>query len=219
MAVSFKVEDVNISAMRDRAMFDSFANNQSYIIKGIGDELAVDYSSQSFQVTLGSGEAVICGGSMVSDGTPDMLTLGSNESGYICIEIDLAQTGINICQFVNVAELTQENINDGSSMIYDFPLYQYTTTENGVQNMVDVRNISSSANGVLVINTNSFNSLPQIVSNTNITSSHVVVNSVLSNPSAQTSDWQVETETGKLTLTGSISGDTTITLYLAKQRN
>ena len=219
MAVSFKVEDVNISAIRDRAMFDSFANNQSYVIKGIGDELSVDYSAQSFQVTLGSGEAVICGGSMVSEGTPDLLTLGSNETGYICIEVDLAQTGTNICRFVNVAELTQENINDGSSMVYDFPLYQYTTTENGVQNMNDVRNISSSANGVIEINTNSFNSLPQNVSNANITSDHVVVNSVLSNPSAQTSDWNVETQTGKLTISGSISGSTTLTLYLAKKRN
>lgn len=218
MAVSFKVEDVNISAIRDRAMFDSFANNQSYVIKGIGDELSVDYSSQSFQVTLGSGEAVICGGSMTSEGTPDMITLGANESGYICIEVDLSQTGTNVCRFVNVAELTQENINDGSSMVYDFPLYQYTTTESGVQNMVDVRNVSASANGVIVVTTNSFNSLPQNVSNNNITENHVVVNSVLSNPSAQTSDWTVVTSNGSLQITGSISGNTTLTLYLAKQR-
>lgn len=218
MAVSFKVEDVNISAIRDRAMFDSFANNQSYVIKGIGDELSVDYSSQSFQVTLGSGEAVICGGSMISVGTPDMITLGSNESGYICIEVDLSQTGTNVCRFINVAELVQENINDGSSMIYDLPLYEYTTTENGVQNMVDVRNISASANGVIVVNTNSFNSLPQSVTNANITENHVVVNSVLSNPSAQTSDWTVVTSNGSLQIIGSISGTTTLTLYLAKQR-
>ena len=213
MAVSFKVEDVNISAIRDRAMFDSFANNQSYIIKGIGDELEVDYSSQSFQVTLGSGEAVICGGSMISDGTPDMITLGSNESGYICIEVDLAQTGTNVCQFVNVAELTQENINDGSSMVYDFPLYQYTTTENGVQNMVDVRNISSSANGIIEINFNSFSTLPQIAQDTNITDKHVVTTWLLSNPSAQTGDWTWVTENGKITISGSISGSTTLKLY------
>lgn len=218
MAVSFKVEDVNISAIRDRAMFDSFANGQSYVIKGIGDELSVDYSSQSFQITLGTGEAVICGGSMISEGVSDILTLGANESGYIVIEVDLSQTGDNVCRFTNVPELVQENINDGSSMVYDLPLYQYNTTENGVQNMVDVRNITTSANGVIVITTNSFNSLPQTVDNANITSNHVVVNSVFSNPSAQTNDWTVETQTGRLTINGSISGSTTLTLYLAKQR-
>lgn len=219
MAVSFKVEDVNISAIRDRAMFDSFANNQSYVIKGIGDELSVDYSAQSFQVTLGTGEAVICGGSMISEGTPDLLTLGSNETGYICIEIDLAQTGTNVCRFVNVAELTQENINDGSSMVYDFPLYQYTTTENGVQNMVDVRSISSGATGLIELNTNSFNSLPLVINDNRITSDHVVAEWVISNSSAQTSDWNWTTEKGKITITGSISGSTTLYLLLGKRSN
>ena len=103
-------------------------------------------------------------------------------------------------------------------MVYDLPLYQYNTTENGVQNMVEVRNITTSANGVIVVTTNSFNSLPQTVSNNNITENHVVVNSVLSNPSAQTSDWTVVTSNASLQVTGTISGSTTLTLYLAKQR-
>ena len=68
---------------------------------------------------------------------------------------------------------------------------------------------------VLVITSSSFSSLPQTISNTKIKSNHVVVNSVLSNPSAQTGDWTVTTNNGSLTVAGSISGSTTLTLYLA----
>ena len=153
MSVSFKVENVEISAVRDRAMFNTFAGNRSYVIKGIGDELAVETSSNSFVATLGTGEAVICGGSMLSEGQETTLTLGENESGYIVIEIDLSQTGSNICQFKNVETLVQGDINSGNDYIYDLPLYEYTTNGNGVSSITDVRTLIDSANGgILSIN-------------------------------------------------------------------
>lgn len=71
---------------------------------------------------------------------------------------------------------------------------------------------------VLLVNVNSFSALPQTVSNSEITSDMVLVNSVLSNPSAQTGDWTVTTTNGSLTVTGTISGTTTLTLYLMKSR-
>ena len=70
----------------------------------------------------------------------------------------------------------------------------------------------------LVITSSSFSSLPQTISNANVTANHVVINSVLSNPSAQTGDWTVTTSSGSLTISGSISGSTTLTLYLIEQR-
>lgn len=69
---------------------------------------------------------------------------------------------------------------------------------------------------VLVITSSSFSSLPQTLTNSSITVDHVVVNSVLSNPSAQTGDWTITTWNGSLTIGGTISGSTTITLYLMK---
>lgn len=48
-----------------------------------------------------------------------------------------------------------------------------------------------------------------------ITADMEVIHSVLSNPSAQTGDWTVTTSAGSLTISGSISGTTNITLYLA----
>lgn len=70
----------------------------------------------------------------------------------------------------------------------------------------------------LVVSVASFSALPQTITNSNIDDDMVVVNSVLSNPSAQTGDWTVNTSNGSLTISGSISGTTTATLYLMKSR-
>lgn len=71
---------------------------------------------------------------------------------------------------------------------------------------------------VLVVEIASISTLPQSVSNEDITSDMVVLNSVLGTPSAQTSDWTVTTSTGSLEVDGSISGTTSLTLYLAQSR-
>lgn len=71
---------------------------------------------------------------------------------------------------------------------------------------------------VLVVTVASFSSLPQTITNADITSDMVVVNSVLGTPSAQTGDWTVTTSNGSANIAGSISGSTTLTLYLMKSR-
>lgn len=71
---------------------------------------------------------------------------------------------------------------------------------------------------VLVVEVASFSSLPLTITNADITSDMVVVNSVLDTPSAQTSDWTVTTADGSATIAGSISGSTTLTLFLMKSR-
>lgn len=71
---------------------------------------------------------------------------------------------------------------------------------------------------VLVVEVASFSSLPQTINNADITSDMVVVNSALGTPSAQTSDWTVTTADGSATIAGSISGSTTLTLFLMKSR-
>lgn len=161
MSVSYKVENIEISAVRDRAMFNTFAGNQSYVIANIGQELAITSSSTSFVVELGTGEAVICGGSMVSQGTSDSITLNANENGYLVIRIDLSQTGDNICRFEKVSSIIQQNINDGSEYIFDLPLYQYSTNANGVSSITDMRSIVESTFGTLsrVAQTGSYNDL------------------------------------------------------------
>lgn len=72
--------------------------------------------------------------------------------------------------------------------------------------------------GCVVVTTSTFSSLPQTETNSKITEDMVCVNAVLSNPSAQTGDWTVTTSDGSLTLSGSISGSTTATIYLVHVR-
>ena len=69
---------------------------------------------------------------------------------------------------------------------------------------------------VIKVTTTSFSSLPQTIQDPRIKSTHEVIHSVLSNPAAQTADnWTVTTSDGSLQITGTISGSTTLTLYLA----
>lgn len=78
---------------------------------------------------------------------------------------------------------------------------------------------------VYVVTFASFNSLPQTYpssgTDANIETDMVCIHAELSNPSAQLSNWEVDTDTaGKVTVGtgGSISGSTTLKLYLAKSR-
>lgn len=88
------------------------------------------------------------------------------------------------------------------------------TNDSGYQTASQVASVVNEAK-VLQVDVAAFSSLPQTVTNSAITADHVVVNSVLGTPPAQTSDWIVTTSDGSLTIAGSISGSTTLTLYLA----
>ena len=63
----------------------------------------------------------------------------------------------------------------------------------------------------------SISSLPQTVADSRILAEHIAKpgDCLLSNPSAQTSDWTVTTSDGSVTVSGSISGSTTVTIWLS----
>lgn len=77
--------------------------------------------------------------------------------------------------------------------------------------------LEAQAKAVLEVTASTVNSLPTTISNTAITDDMVVVNSVLSNPAVQTGAWTVTTAAGSATISGSISGTTNVTLYLARK--
>ena len=68
---------------------------------------------------------------------------------------------------------------------------------------------------VLVVTLSAFSSLPATFYESAVTADHVCIKAELGTPSAQTGDWTVTTSAGELTISGSISGSTTATLYLA----
>ena len=90
------------------------------------------------------------------------------------------------------------------------------TNDAGYQDATQVA-AAVDASKVLQIDIAAFSSLPQTVTNASITEDMVVVNSVLGTPSAQTGTWTVTTGAGTLTVSGSISGSTTLTLYLEEK--
>ena len=70
----------------------------------------------------------------------------------------------------------------------------------------------------LVLDCGTVTSLPKTVSDSSITSDMVALQSILGTPSAQISNWTITTSDGSLTISGSISGSTTVTLYLLHSR-
>lgn len=73
--------------------------------------------------------------------------------------------------------------------------------------------------GIVEVTQSSVSSLPVTITNTAITANHVVVDSVLSNPSAQTGDWTVTTSAGQAVIAGNISGTTDITIRFGSKIN
>ena len=70
----------------------------------------------------------------------------------------------------------------------------------------------------LIVNCGTISSLPITISNANIESDMAVIKSDVGDPSVMSSKWQVSTGAGSLTITGSINGATSLTLYLQKTR-
>lgn len=73
-------------------------------------------------------------------------------------------------------------------------------------------------NLILKVTISSLSSLPRTVSWNAITASHEVISYNLGTPTAQTGTWTITTAAGSVTISGNISGSTTLTLYLAKPR-
>ena len=59
-------------------------------------------------------------------------------------------------------------------------------------------------------------SLPYTATSTKITSNHRVVNCILANTAAQPSDWTYTTAAGSVTISGTISGTSTVYLCLSE---
>lgn len=68
----------------------------------------------------------------------------------------------------------------------------------------------------LVFDIASFSSLPKTITNNAITADHILSEATLGTPSAQTGEWTVTTVAGSATISGSISGSTTLKLVLTK---
>ena len=141
--------NVEIPAKRDGAIYNTFAGNQDYVIAGIGNEFAIESSTTSFVLTLGTGEGIICGRhvtEVTENGANSMIQLDANSSGYVVIRMDLTRPAGTEAYFTTVQVLERDNLN-GSGTVCDLPLYGYVTGANGVTSFIDIRNILQSSAG------------------------------------------------------------------------
>ena len=88
-----------------------------------------------------------------------------------------------------------------------------------MNNISELFNFTGQNMGIVEVSTSSVSSLPATITNSRILANHLCVKAILSDPSAQISDWTVTTSAGSAVISGSISGTTDITLYLALKVN
>ena len=108
-------------------------------------------------------------------------------------------------------------IDNGASVV-DMPLYRIDLAGSTVTfTRLFAREYSIEEIRPLEISLGSISSLPQTVADSRILAEHIAKpgDCLLSNPSAQTSDWTVTTSDGSVTVSGSISGSTTVTIWLS----
>lgn len=144
---------LDIPASLDGAMYNTFAGNQDYVFKGIGDEFAITPSSAGLTIVLGTGKGIICGRSVmeyISEGSSTSIQLPPNSSGYVVIRADLTKTAGNEFYLTTTTEIIAQDIN-ASGTIHDLPLYQYVTGSGTVTNWIDVRKVVAAGNASAAI--------------------------------------------------------------------
>lgn len=107
-------------------------------------------------------------------------------------------------------------IDEGASIV-DMPLYRIDLAGSTVTfSRLFAASYTIEEARPLQINLGTISSLPVTVSDDRITADHICkpADCLLSNPSAQTSDWTVTTSDGSVTVSGTVSGSTTATIWL-----
>lgn len=89
------------------------------------------------------------------------------------------------------------------------------TNDAGYQTATQVASAVTEAK-VLPLTFSSFSTLPQTLTDSRITSTMVMVGWYVANDSAKTSEWTVTPADGSVTVSGSISGSTTLMIILAE---
>lgn len=229
----------HITPKMDAAVWRSIFN---YERNGIyTNQFYVLYYGDQFRTTMNSAnEALVRNGLLsmqgyLAIGSDTLLTIDSCPSGYSRVDLIVCRfthdpdTTIDAMEIAVLKGIEVQNPNtppvphpasgriDDGATIVEMPLYEVhmngsTVTLN--DRRVLLPNVSDG--NVIRVKMGPVSSLPYSYVNQYITAKHVVVESVLSNPSAQTGDWTVTTQDKSLKVEGSISGTTYITLTIVK---
>lgn len=223
----------HITPLDDAAVYRSLIGSDSYITHE-GDMCAASMPSNN-EFVVSDGQISIQGVQVrISAETLSIDTCATGKARIDLVVARWAHDPTSLIDSVELAVLKGAEVSDSNTPVapsyntgsidegaiaVDFPLYRINLAGATVtfdQIAEAVKNIESLE--TLVLTVPSFSALPQTITDSRISADHVVVNSVLGTPSAQTSDWTVTTNEGSLTISGSISGSTTLTLYLNMSR-
>lgn len=219
----------HITPAMDAAVWRSIFGEEMYIVN-VGNKCAGSMPSINEFTIL---DGVVSMQGHMGYGTQETLTIDTCSTGYRRIDLVCCRythdnaTLIDEMEYVvikgtevqapNVPTVPAYNtgiIDDGATIV-DFPMYQVNLDGSTVTFTQKAAVVEVGSGGMIVIDVPAFLSLPMNVPNDAIKSDMYAVKMTLSNPSAQRDDWVVTTSDGSLTITGTISGTTSATLYLS----
>lgn len=134
----YTFDRMKISPKADALLYHSMLDGNDRIVKGYKDELKVVATGLNTYISPG---ACVVQGRMIEVDEEMQLSVSANDSGYVCIVIDLTQNntstgeaGTPEYQPVNnqirlevVKELVQQDLHNGGQL-YTFPLASFTST-------------------------------------------------------------------------------------------
>ena len=135
--IGYTFDRMNISPEADAWLYHSMLDSNDRIVKGYKDELIVVATGLNMYVSPG---ACVVQGRMIEIDEEMRLIVSANDTGYVCIVIDLTQVNTSIgkagtpeYQPVNnqirlevVKELVQQDLHNGGQL-YTFPLASFTS--------------------------------------------------------------------------------------------
>lgn len=134
----YQFDRMKISPKADALLYHSMLDGNDRIVKGYKDELKVVATGLNTYISPG---ACVVQGRMIEIDEEMQLSVSANDSGYVCIVIDLTQNntstgeaGTPEYQPVNnqirlevVKELVQQDLHNGGQL-YTFPLASFNST-------------------------------------------------------------------------------------------
>lgn len=119
------------------------------VCKGIGDEFAITYSTNSLNIQFNAGSQAVIGGAFFRVMSLEAVTLQANSTIYLCANIDLSKANGSTGSFVQrtSSNMQTDNLN-GTGTSRDLLLYIITTSANGVTNVEDRRIIKGDGLGI-----------------------------------------------------------------------
>lgn len=156
--------NINITTREDACLYDAIAGQETYVLKGIDNELMIDSRVDSLLVSLKRGGGVIRGRHFYEFGDSSTLILPASSSGFIVIRYDLTQTAGREVMLLGVPLVLSHNINNDGGVVCDLVLYSYVTNEIGVTSLIDKRTFYNDGKSIV---TPSFTITPlEVIQNT-----------------------------------------------------